>query len=354
MTQDSRMPAQKRLAASPGRSRSIALRRPVRLALAHRLTAYLTAGLIGCLAVGLTGCSDPADADRPASRPARRLAPRDVVAVASGPAELVARALFGPDKVDQVAGAEADWRADTWRPSDDELARLVDARAVLTVGAEFEPWAQRAGLPPSRSVVLAAGLDPAALIQVGTLEHTHGGGESHSHGGQVPTFWTDPDLLEAALGAARPALSAEPAASSEGQLQGKIQAYRDALADLGPALGGRRLLASGHGLEYIARAAKIELEVCLVESDASGRRDDGGVRDLEASARAGNAAPLLVWLQPIEDEFAKRVRSKLGLTSLHFDTGGAPQADASGPDTLDRLTASVRSLSAALRAPTPR
>ena len=108
---------------------------------------------------------------------------RPVVAVTSGPAELLAAAVLGSTRVERIAPEGASLL--TWRPGDASLDAMVSARRVLVLGDEAEPWLQRAGLPPSRTLRLDAAVPESRWIEVGSVTHTHGGGESHTHGGVV-------------------------------------------------------------------------------------------------------------------------------------------------------------------------
>ena len=304
--------------------------------------------LLLLLSSPLVSCGEP-------TRTQNQRAPiREVVAVTSAPAELIAAVGLEPANLERVGHAESgSWDAN-WSPSDAELASLVTARRVILMGAEFEPWAQRAGLAPSRTLHLSQGLDPSALISTATVNHTHGKGPAHSHGGLVPTTWTDPDLLRAMIHgtgeliAGVLAVADSPAASDAAvqrrlALEQQLLEYQAALLELKTALAGRRLFAAGHGLEYVARAVDAPLLVTLIDVGPTGSRSDHAASLLEAAAREPDHAGMLVWLGPIDAGFAQGALDDLGLTSVPFDLarGGA------GKTVLSRLTASVRALASA-------
>lgn len=294
--------------------------------------------LIPCVTaalLGLAACSSGADEPPPS----RARQSRDVVAVTSGPAQWIAELVLAEGQWDAVAKAGA--RPDAWRPDDAELDRLISARKILLVGEEFEPWTQRAGLPPSRVVSLVSLADPDRLLVTEGITHTHGTGAAHSHGGTVPTVWTDPDLLEALLPEVAKALGA---ASRAPQNIPGLEAYRAALADLRAASGGRAIIASGHGLEYIGRATGIEVRVALLEPDENGPTNDRGTHLLQGFAKKPDDAGLLVWIEPPPPAFTKLAEQELGLTSVHFNLGGS-----AGSKTIATLTESTRRLTAALQ-----
>ncbi len=285
--------------------------------------------------MGLWSCGGDA-VDTPSARGGQT---RDVVAVTSGPAEWIASLVMAEGQWDAIA--EAGSVPGTWRPDDGELDRLISARKILLVGEEFEPWTQRAGLPPSRVVSLVSLADPSRLLATDGITHTHGTGPAHSHGGTVPTVWTDPDLLESLLPVAAKALGAAGAYS--GEIPG-LADYRAALDELRGATRGRAIIVSGHGLEYIGRITGTEFRVALLEPDENGPTNDRGRHQLDGFAKKPDDAGLLVWVDPPPTAFRDVVKSELGLTSVHFDLGGS-----AGAETLQVLTESTRRLAAALK-----
>lgn len=290
------------------------------------VAAGLTAALLLC------SCGEDQAARRDASR-------RAVVAVTSGPAEWLVELSGAALPAEVVAAAGADPRR--WRPDDAALETLVRAERVLLVSEEFEPWTQRAGLPPSRTLELADLVEPDQLLRTTGVEHTHGTGPAHSHGGTVGTVWTDPAALESLPIRVAEALGAEGegARAPEG-----LDAYREALAALGARAAGRAIIASDHGLEYVARAAGIEVRVALLECGADGPTNQRGVLQAEAFAQKEDDAGLLVWVgEAPHPTFAPAAEAELGLRSVPFDLGAAP-----GSDVLGALTASVRALTEAL------
>ncbi|QDV08542.1 Periplasmic solute binding protein family protein [Planctomycetes bacterium Poly30] len=300
------------------------------------------------LAVALDGLSCGG-----ASAPgAERAGIREVVTVASAPAELIAEVSVGPGLVERLG---ADASAGGWSPSNADLVSLVTARRVLLMGAEFEPWAQRAGLPPSRTITLGDGLSRDAFIATATVSHTHGQGPSHSHGGVVLTVWTDPAQLRAMVHGAGEMLAgvleapeapdaATQAVKRHEAFEAEVAAYEAAIADLKERVGGRRLFAVAHGLEYVARAADAPLLVTLLEIEASGERNDHAAALLEQAAAEPGHAGVLVWLGPIDAPFEKIAKEGLGLTSVRVDLG----LEGSGATLLSRMTKSLEGLSAAV------
>ena len=198
----------------------------------------------------LAACSQPSPEG---SGGAARAAIREVVAAASAPAELIASAALGPEQIERIGHAPGS----AWSPSDEELKALVTARRVVLMGAEFEPWAQRAGLPPSRTLELSDGLDPSLLISTATVTHTHGKGAAHNHGGLIPTTWTDPALLRAMVHGAGELLAgalpivddsraAEAGVERRLALEEQLKDYEASLEELKTALAGRRPVSYTH------------------------------------------------------------------------------------------------------------
>lgn len=277
-----------------------------------------------CLAsLALAGCRD----DGPG--PARRADLRDVVAVTSGPAALLAPELFPGVEVDPVIPAGV--HPGEWRPSDAELDRLLSARTVLILGVqEFEPWTQRTALPASRvKRVLGDGI---ALLEVGTVTHTHGNGAAHSHGGQVATAWSDPQRL-LAMGPDRGSDVLE--AGAEG-LKATLFALERAAA-----LAGRALIVTDHGLEYVAEAAGLELRIAMLECGESGPTSPKGLHQLASFAKRKDDSGLLICLVEADVERARASAEEVGLTPFFFDLGATYDPER---DSLDRLLGSLERL----------
>ncbi|MEM8713198.1 MAG: zinc ABC transporter substrate-binding protein [Planctomycetota bacterium] len=295
----------------------------------------------------LTGCgSDSPDG-------AERTPLREVVAVASAPAEFFTTvAIGGGPAVERLGEQLAD--AATWSPSDSDLAALVSARRTLLLGFEFEPWAQRAGLPPSRTITLADGVDAAALISTATVTHTHGNGPAHSHGGIVPTAWTSPQILRTlmhetgerlagalTLDGADAKRRGDEAVARRTAFEASVSAYEAELTSLQQALRGRALIAAGHGFEYIARAVEAPLTVVLLED---GSNDHATDLLEQASAKSGHAGVLL-WRGEVHQALADAIEAEHGLASLSLDLGSRGE----GATVLDRLTVSIRKLTQEVR-----
>lgn len=275
---------------------------------------------------------------------------RDVIAVTSGPAALVASWVAPDANLEAVIPAGADPRA--WTPDDAQLDALVSARAVVTIGDEtLEPWTQRVALPPSRTAALGSKLPSGATIEVGTMTHTHGEGPAHSHGGTVATWWTDPDLWPAlAEGAAEELARAgvEGARAPSGPAppwEADAEALRAATAALAEAAEGRAVIAADNGLEYVARAAGMELRVALLELDADGPTSQKGVLQLGEFAERADDSGLLVVFSEAEERAATEVAGDFGARLHVFDIGLGYDPEASA---LARLTESTRRLAEAL------
>lgn len=294
----------------------------------------LGALLLGALSSGLVACGG--DGGGKAERSGTR---RDVVAVTSAPARWLVE-LSGVAAPAEVVAAPGSHPGD-WRPDDAALDALVSARKVLLVSEEFEPWTQRAGLPPSRTVELVDLAPPGTLIGTEGVQHSHGAGPAHSHGGIVGTVWTDPELLEALPRAVAEALGGEGKAARD--VPGLAE-YRAALEALGKAAKGRALIATDHGLEYIGRAAGLEVRVALLECNGEGPTNERGVLQAQAFSEKSDDAGLLVWLDEEPNaEFSATAKDAFGLRSVPFSLGATP-----GSDVLPTLTGSVNALAAAL------
>ncbi|MEL6712933.1 MAG: zinc ABC transporter substrate-binding protein [Planctomycetota bacterium] len=275
---------------------------------------------------------------------------RDIVAVTSAPAAQLVRWVL-PGAV-QEAVLPAGVLPRDWSPDDAALDALVSARAVVTIGdVELEPWTQRVALPPSRTIQAASGLDEASIITVGTVKHTHGDGPAHSHGGTVATFWSDPELVptlaaSVADGLRRAGFEDARVPDGAAPWDDGLAELRAAVRELGEAAAGRAILASDHGLEYLARDAGVTLRVALLECGPKGPTSPKGLAQLSEFSGERDDAGLLVVFSDEEARAAAGAAAEFDRTLHVFDLGVRYDPAA---ECLPRLARSVRALSAALR-----
>ncbi|MEZ6017246.1 MAG: metal ABC transporter substrate-binding protein [Planctomycetota bacterium] len=305
-----------------------------------------SAALSAALALTVLSCSGD---DTARSRAA--VAPR--IACGSAPAEALTRMALG-DAVPVTRPVPEDADPAHWVPTREGVAAMRDARLVVLAGAGLEAWVTGASLPPSRTLDAARGSD-ARWIQLPVTRHTHGNGEEHTHSGNDPHVWLDPDLLELQLahiadGAARAfpdakgALEAERTVWQQGVADLRAQLARVAAA-LEAQVGSRPLLAAWPCYGYLARALGVEVQNAAFDPWAApdAVATDAGLRKLEQAA--ASSAGVLLWPTPPPADLARRIESQLGVTSVHFDAWLRP-ADNAPP--LARLKDSLARLEAAL------
>jgi len=309
----------------------------------------LARGAVASLALLASACSDDGAASPRAPVAAR-------IACASAPAEALARMALG-QTVPIVQPVPADVDPAHWAPARDVVAALRDARLVLLAGAGLEAWSTRASLPPSRVWEAAAGTE-ALWIDLPVVRHTHGAGEEHSHEGSDPHVWLQPDLLAHQLariadGAARAFPDAAAAIEARrANVAAEVARYRAALAEVAPALAGRKVFAAWPCYGYLGRALGCDVVNLSLDPWAEdGGSNDGALRALEAGAAA--SAKVLLWPAPPPAELAQRIETHLGVRSVHFDallrpTSVTDPASAASAG-FARLTTSIERLAASVR-----
>mgnify|MGYP001814144996 FL=1 len=78
-----------------------------------------------------------------------------------------------------------------WQPDVDDVARFQQADLILTNGAGYAKWLERASLPRRKLVNTSAGFADSYIQVEQTKTHRHGPGGEHSHAGTAFTTWLD-------------------------------------------------------------------------------------------------------------------------------------------------------------------
>ncbi|WP_112321123.1 metal ABC transporter substrate-binding protein [Oceanibium sediminis] len=246
--------------------------------------------------------------------------PPRVIAV-SGPLAYFASAIAG-DKAEVVYPVPEGQDPMLWRPAIAEIAEIQSADLILLNGAGFADWTTKASLPRARTVLTSRALEGAFIEAATAVTHSHGGEGAHSHSGAVPQTWLD---------FAQAATQAEAVASGlkrslpGGEIQAGLVALKadlDALdaraKDVGAALQGRTLIASGPGLAYFARAYGLDLrELAWVP---------GAPLDPAAlsAAMEGTENPAFIWMAAPDAAAEAAVGA---MAQVRFDTGADDPAD---------------------------
>lgn len=218
-----------------------------------------------------------------------------------------------------------------WEPSPEEIAEFQSADLILLNGADYAKWVKNASLPRSKTLDTGKAFSPELIKIEGAVEHSHGGGDPHSHAGVAFTTWLDfgqataqASAIAQRLSDMLPEMSGEIDANLEG-LRADLLELDGRAEELGRALGGQSLIVSHPIYDYFARAYGLNLISMTFEPDQV--PDDGLVSELDAAIEASGARYLIWEDTPIPE--AAAIGTERGLTSLVFRTGNdiAPDED---------------------------
>lgn len=152
-----------------------------------------------------------------------------------------------------------------WKPSEDDIAAMQSARLLLTNGAKYENWLEKATLPESIIVNTSSAVTDRYIETEDAVVHSHGPEGTHSHAGLASTTWLDPAFARAhAEGIAKALTEKAPgeAASFDHNLTVLLADFDQWAATLDSAaepLGDRPLFASHPVYQYLERRMGLNL-----------------------------------------------------------------------------------------------
>lgn len=281
----------------------------------HRL--LLVAVLAASFLLGLSGCGD---GDQP--QRARRTGP-PVIYTTIPATTWMARELAGELATVTLPAVPTGTDPAFWQPSDEVLASYQQADLIILNGAEYEQWAVRMTLPPSR-VVDASKSFAARFINAGpAITHSHGD-EQHTHNAIDGHTWLDPilairqsvtvrDAIKGLLPKHHQAIDARHA-----ELVKKLQDLDARLRALGTLPEGEVLVASHPAYNYLAR--QYGWEVVSFELDAQEVPAADEVRMMQEDL-AGKTARYMLWEDEPLPKVARTIQDKLGLASAWVSPG---------------------------------
>lgn len=299
------------------------------------------------IVAALAACSCSRQAPAPAEPTVSEAGGTPVIYTVNYPLQYFAQRIGG-DHVKVVFPAPADEDPAYWNPNGDAVAAYQEADLILLNGAGYAGWVAKVSLPGSRTVDTTAGQTQALIELEEVVNHTHGPGGAHAHGGLAFTTWLDAELalsqasvIKEALAARWPELSDDFETGFQ-RLAQDLQALDRALAAAVPADTTTRVVFSHPVYQYLARGYGIEGESVHFEPDAEPSAEMwAGLEALLAEAPAA----IMIW----EGEPLPGVASRLdalGLVSVVFDpVGNTPEAG----DYLSVMQANAERLAAALR-----
>lgn len=233
------------------------------------------------------------------------------------------------DQADVVFPAPRDVDPAFWMPGADTIAAYQGADLILLNGAGYAKWTAKVSLPRLRLVETSRGFKDAYIEVQEAVNHSHGPGGEHAHGGVAFTTWLD--LTQAAQQAvAISAALARKRPDAKGQIDGNLESLKTELLALDERLitaarsdPNRPLLASHPIYQYLARRYGLNLQSVTWEPGEvpSERQWAQLERILEH-----HQAQWMLWEDNPATENVERLR-RLGVESLVFDPcGNVPEA----------------------------
>jgi zinc transport system substrate-binding protein len=230
-----------------------------------------------------------------------------------------------------------------WMPDTETITAYQAADLILLNGADYAKWRTKVSLPRSRTVDTAHAFRDAYIRESDGINHSHGPGGEHQHGGVAFTTWLDlSQAAQQAAAVARAMTGRRPDATE--QIDRNLQSLQRDLLQLDERITeitrtdpGRPLLASHPVYQYFARRYGLNLRSVMWEPDeVPSKRQwnefEGILRD--------HPATWMIWEDEPEQETIERLRS-LGVESVVVNPGGnRPSAG----DFLSVMTGNARSL----------
>jgi zinc transport system substrate-binding protein len=180
------------------------------------------------------------------------------VYVVNYPLQYIAERIGGA-KVNVVFPTPPDVDPAFWSADSEAIGAYQQADLVLLNGAGYASWVGRASLPRARLVDTGRSFEDQLIPLAGTVTHSHGPKNEHSHGQAATTTWLDPALALAqaeavaeAFARARPADEPTFRAGLAG-LAADLRALDERLGAAVRQLGAQPLLFSHPVYQYLER-----------------------------------------------------------------------------------------------------
>lgn len=288
--------------------------------LKSRFSCMLFLSIIsGCI---LLGCSDEGSGESSAARGHSTTDPL-CVAVVNYPLQYFAERIGG-DRVDVVFPAPADEDPAYWVPDAEAINLYQEADLILTNGATYAKWIDKASLPLSKLVDTSRDLQDRFIALDDAVTHSHGPEGEHEHQGWAFTTWLDPQLATAqaravmeALAAARPAL-AERFRNAFGGLEADLADLDQTISAMVSGQESVPLVMSHPVYQYLIRRYNLNARSVHWEPDTA---PDSAMWQEFSELHAGHSAQWMIWEGPPLDEIRSKLAEK-GIKTVLFDPCG--------------------------------
>lgn len=245
----------------------------------------------------------------------------DSIAAVNYPLAYIAeRLVAGIEGIDVLFEAPADEDPAFWQPSDEEIARIQQAKVILKNGASYAKWAETASLPSDRTVNTSLGFLDKYIEIENAVVHAHSKDEGeHAHEGTAFTTWMDFRLAAEQADAAAQGIAKafpehkEKIMSNLSELLNDLK-YVDGLMKFATTkIKNGPVIASHPVYHYWERAYGLEIVSLLWEPEME--LDEKALADLK-KALEFNDAKYFLWEGEPLPEHIEKLSTEFGLESI--------------------------------------
>jgi len=273
----------------------------------------------GCM---LIGCSDEGTGESMPSGDDSAGDPLSV-AVVNYPLQYFAERIGG-DAIGIVFPAPADEDPAYWVPDAQSIAAYQEADLILTNGATYAKWLDKASLPLSKLVDTSRDFEDRYIVLDHAVTHSHGDEGEHEHQGLAFTTWLDPQLaigqarvVMEALAAARPAME-ERFRNAFGELEADLTDLDEKMSAIVSGRESVPLIMSHPVYQYLVRRYNLNARSVHWEPDAA---PDSAMWQEFSELCASHPARWMIWEGPPLAEIRSKLAEK-GIESALFDPCG--------------------------------
>ncbi|MBF0502713.1 MAG: zinc ABC transporter substrate-binding protein [Candidatus Riflebacteria bacterium] len=209
----------------------------------------------------------------------------------------------------------------SWMPDRDTLVKMQKADLILMNGANYELWAKKVSLPPSKTVIATNPFEKELIRFPNAITHSHGPAGMHTHEGIDGHTWLDPiNAITEAETVEKALLQHFP--SNEADFAKGFSALKKQFTDLDGAfrkssrdIQGKILLCTHPAYNYIARRYGWTVETHSINPD-----DRLDPKDLEwiKDSHAKHPFACVLWESQPKPEIEKAIGDATGLRSIVF------------------------------------
>ena len=236
------------------------------------------------------------------------------------PTEYFAKRIGG-DRVTVVNPCPENEDAIFWMPDEKTIEKYQKARLIITNGAEFEKWVQKATLPASRLVNTARPFEKDFIEFEKGITHSHGAAGEHTHKGIDGHTWLDPINAKIQAGEIKKAMDKAFPQYKEDFQKGydalivDLNSLDAELKKLAETYDKKPILTSHPAYNYIARRYGWNIKNLNLDPEEMPNSEQfAEIKHIMEEF----PAKYILWESYPTEEIATRFRNELGLESIEF------------------------------------